>query len=77
MQFLLLLVVIILSIIICSQLASTCSEPFTWPEKFDSHYDCLTFGYKESLNKMKEIGRSESNKHGIYIRFVCTPEEMI
>ena len=32
---------------------------------------------EESLNKMKEIGREEANKHGIYIRFLCTPEETI
>jgi len=64
---------IILSIIICSQLASTCSEPFTWPEKFDSHYDCLTFGYKESLNKMKEIGKEEVNEYIVYLKFTCKP----
>jgi len=27
--------------------------------------------------KMKEIGKEEANKHGIYIRFICTPEETI
>ena len=62
---------IILSIIICSQLANTCLDPYIWPEKFDSHYDCLTFGYKESLNKMKEIGREEVNEYIVFLKFTC------
>ena len=63
----------LLSLIICSQVASTCLEPYQWPDTFDSQYDCMVFGYEESLNKMKEVGREEVNEHGIYIRFTCTP----
>ena len=48
--------------------------PFDWQGTFDSQYDCLLFGYEESLNKMKEIGREESNKYGMYIKFYCTPQ---
>ena len=55
----------------------TCMPPYEWPKKFDTTYDCMTFGYEESLAKMKEIGREEVNKHDIYIRFLCTPEETI
>jgi len=55
----------------------TCMPPYVWPERFDTTYDCMTFGYEESLVKMKEIGREEVNKHDIYIRFLCTPEETI
>ena len=68
---------ILLSLIICSQIHTTCMPPYQWPETFDSTYDCMMFGYAESLVKMKEIGREEVNKHGIYIRFLCTPEETI
>ena len=68
---------ILLSLIICSQIQAVCMPAYEWPEKFDTSYDCMTFGYEESLNKMKEIGREEANKHGIYIRFLCTPEETI
>ena len=67
----------ILSLIICSQIHTTCMAPYQWPETFDSSYDCMMFGYEESMNKMQEIGRSEANKHGIYIRFVCTPDETV
>jgi hypothetical protein len=68
---------ILLSLIICSQVHMTCMPAYEWPEKFDTTYDCMTFGYEESLVKMKEIGRDEVNKHDIYIRFLCTPEETI
>ena len=67
----------ILSLIICSQVAGTCMPPYPWPESFDSQYDCMVFGYEESLNKMQEIGRQEVNKYNIYIRFTCSPEETI
>jgi len=68
---------ILLSLIICSQVAGTCLEPYPWPDKFDTQYDCMIFGYEESLNKMKEIGKQEVNKHNIYLRFTCTPEQTI
>ncbi len=68
---------ILLSLIICSQVHTTCMPPYPWPEKFDSSYECMMFGYEESQKKMKEIGRQDVNEHGIYIRFTCTPEETI
>ena len=68
---------ILLSLIICSQVANTCMPPYPWPHTFNTTYDCMLFGYEESLKKMKEIGREEVNKHNIYIRFTCNPEESI
>ena len=67
----------LLSLIICSQVAGTCLEPYPWPDRFDTQYDCMVFGYEESLNKMKEIGKTEVNKYNMYIRFTCTPENTI
>ena len=67
----------VLSLIICSSVASECMPPFDWQETFRTKYDCLTFGYEESLKKMKEIGREEVNKHGIYLKFYCTPVDTI
>ena len=49
--------------------------PFDWQETFRTKYDCLVFGYEESLKKMKEIGREEVNKYGMYIKFYCTPSD--
>ena len=67
----------LLTLIICSQIHTTCMPPYQWPEQFNTSYDCMIFGYEESLNKMKEIGEEEVNKHNIYIRFTCTPQETI
>ena len=64
----------VLSLLICSQVAGTCIEPYTWPDTFRTQYDCLTFGYEESLKKMKEMGREEVNIYGMYIKFYCTPQ---
>ena len=68
---------ILLSLIICSQVAGTCLEPYQWPDRFDTQYDCMIFGYEESLNKMEQIGRTEVNQYNMYIRFTCTPEQTI
>ena len=68
---------ILLSLIICSQVAGTCMEPYPWPETFNTQYDCMIFGYEESLNKMKQLGKTEVNKYNMYIRFTCTPEQTI
>ena len=67
----------LLSLIICSQVAGTCIDPYPWPDTFDNSYDCMMFGYEQSQNKMKEIGREDANKHQIYIKFTCTPSETI
>jgi hypothetical protein len=68
---------ILLSLIICSQVAGTCLEPYEWPETFNTQYDCMVFGYQESLNKMQQLGREEVNKYNMYIRFTCTPQQII
>ena len=47
--------------------------PYQWPEQFNTNYDCMMFGYEESMKKMREIGREEVNKYNMYIKFTCTP----
>ena len=68
---------IVLSLIICSQIAGTCMTPYQWPETFNTQYDCLMFGYEESIRKMEEIGREEVNKYNVFIRFTCVPDQSI
>jgi hypothetical protein len=68
---------ITLSLIICSQVAGTCLDPYPWPTTFDTQYDCLMFGYEESMNKMREIGKEDINKYNMFLRFTCTPENTI
>ena len=67
----------ILSILICSSVANQCMQPYQWPTTFESQYDCLMLGYKESIVKMEELGETDVNKYGMYIKFYCTPVESI
>ena len=68
---------ILLSLVICSQVAGTCLEPFQCPKGFDNQYECLMFGYEQSTIKMKQIGPEEVNKYNMVIKFYCTPETTI
>ena len=68
---------ILLTLIICSYTHGASLDPYVWPERFDTSYDCMMFGYEESMIKMKEIGRTEANKHQIYIKFTCTPADSV
>ena len=68
---------ILLTLVLCSQIQNVCLQPYPWPERFDTQYDCLMFGYEESMNKMQEIGREEINKHNMFVKFYCTPENTI
>ena len=63
---------ILLTLIMCSYIQGSCLQPYEWPVQYDTMYDCMIAGYEESINKMKEIGRAEVNKHGVFIRFTCT-----
>ena len=67
----------ILSMIICSSVAGQCMPPYEWPETFNTQYDCLMFGYEESIVKMKELGRKDVNEYGMFIKFYCTPDNSI
>ena len=68
---------ILLSLVICSQVAGTCLEPYPWPTKFNTQYDCLMFGYEQSKVKMEEIGADDVNKYNMFIKFYCTPTNTI
>jgi hypothetical protein len=67
----------LLSLIICSQVAGSCLEPYQWPTTFDNQYDCMVFGYEESLKKIQDIGPEEVNKYNMYVRFICMPQTTI
>ena len=62
---------VMLTIVMCSTLAHTCLEPYTYPKVYNTYYDCLLDGYQKSLDKTKEIGKSETNKYQIYSKFGC------
>jgi len=65
-----------LLMIICSYVAGECMTPYPMPTQYDSMYSCMEAGYKESLNKLKEIGPQDVNEHEIYLRFICKQYEV-
>ena len=67
----------LLTLVICSQVAGTCMPPYPWPTTFNTQYECLMFGYEESIVKMKEIGPKDVNQYNMFIKFYCTPEQTI
>ena len=67
----------LLSLIICSSVAGQCMPSYEWPETFNTQYDCLMFGYQESMVKMEELGRKDVNEYGMFIKFYCTPDNSI
>ena len=66
---------IILTLIMCSYVQSTCLPQYEWPTQFDDMYDCMQAGYKESIKKIGEVGRKDVNEHKIFIRFACVEEQ--
>ena len=68
---------ILLTMIICSQVANACMDPYPRPETFNSQYDCLMEGYKQSIVKMEELGRTDVNKYNMFLKFYCTPTNTI
>ena len=62
---------VLLIMIICSAVQGDCLPPHQMPTAYNSYYDCLQAGYKEAIKKQTEIGKTDTNKHQIYIRFTC------
>ena len=64
-----------LLLVMCSYVAGECLPPYTYPQQFNDQYDCFMEGYNQSILKMENIGREETNEHEIYIRFICSVDE--
>ena len=62
---------IALAIIMCSYAYGECMDPYVFPERYASHYECMIDGYQKSLDKMKEIGKRPINKDEIFFKFAC------
>ena len=60
-----------LAFLLCSTVAETCLPPHVYHLEFNSEYECLIEGYKQSLDKIIEIGPEDINTHSMYIKFGC------
>tara|TARA_B100000941_G_C28483338_1_gene543504 strand:- start:289 stop:510 length:222 start_codon:yes stop_codon:yes gene_type:complete len=65
---------IALFMIMCSALANECMPPHKIGQ-YETMYECLNQGYKESLKKSQQLGEEQVNEHEIYLKFVCLPEK--
>ena len=62
---------LVLALIMCSAVNSTCLPPIDTKKEFDTWYDCSVAGYQESLDLLKESSFEEVNKHELYVKFFC------
>ena len=47
---------ILLTVIMCSSVANTCLDPYTFPNGYVDEYECMLDGYIKSHDKILEIG---------------------
>ena len=63
---------IILTMIVCSAVYSSCLEPMERSTKYVSWADCMRAGYEDSLEIMQQLGDAQLNGYQTYIKFVCS-----
>ena len=56
---------------ICSLVEKECMPAFKHPHLYDSHYECATVGYLNSIKTMDEIGQDLVNSTKIHVQFAC------
>ena len=64
----------LLTIQICSILMQQCTEPVQMGT-YNSHYDCATAGFIQSLSGLREFGKEYVDEKRMLINFSCTPQE--
>ena len=68
---------IILTMIVCSAVYSSCLEPMERPTKYVTWADCMRAGYEDSLEIMQQLGDAQLNGYQTYIKFVCTKKPVV
>jgi len=58
----------ILTLVICN---AVCAQPYKWPQKFDSFYDCMKMGYQAAELRIADFGETYVNKNKTSILFSC------
>ena len=68
----------ILLLWVCSAINGSCMlPPLQKSQSFNSHYECVTAGYLESLQMVQAIGEIEIEKNRLFVAFNCKPETSI
>ena len=63
---------IILTMIVCSSVYSSCLEPMERSTKYVTWADCMRAGYADSLLIMRNLGDVTINSTQTYVKFVCS-----
>jgi hypothetical protein len=66
----------VLNLIICSAVANACLPPSKYPDLFADGYSCMVAGNYESISALEAIGYEDVNKNKIYIKFICTEQQI-
>ena len=63
---------------VCSAVHETClSPPITKPTAFNTHYECVSAGYKEGHNVFVAIDKTLAEKQRLFVAFHCNAESSI
>ena len=54
-----------------------CLPPVTYPQTYNSWYQCSLAAHKESLKLMPQLGYKYINDNKIATRYMCVPEDTI
>jgi len=68
---------IILTMIVCSAIYSSCLEPMERPTRYATWADCMRAGYQDSLEIMQQLGDAQLNHYQTYIKFVCSERPIL
>ena len=67
----------ILVMTICSATFQTCLPPSDVQPVYDSHYDCATAGYLNSIGVLQSLDVDSVNDNQLVINFKCYPQSNI
>ena len=59
---------------VCSATFQTCLPPVKNDVFYDSHFDCATAGYINSLGVLQQLDIENVNDNKIVINFECLPQ---
>ena len=63
---------------VCSALNGACMvPPVTYPQPFNSHYECVKEGYITGLDMVKVMDRKSIEMNRLFVAFNCKPETTI
>ena len=60
-----------LVLLLCSSLYGDCKEPQVINRLYNTHYDCASAGYLNSITALQALGESNVNELRLQVSFYC------